>query len=172
MKLSKLFTALFVLSVLVIAAGFPVVVAQAAPASFPVFQEAPPPPPVDFSSLLATLTSLAGAGALIAALVNIGKATGIVKDGTAPTWSAGLNIAVLIGLFVAQVFGYSNLVPAIDTQAGEAATVIQVVLAFIVQALAARKTHESVLAGLPAIGKSHSLRMAGESNSVVEMYQG
>lgn len=168
MKLSKLFTALFVLSLLVIVASLPTLAAHAAPASAPVFQEAAPPPPVEFGDLVTTLTSLAGAGALIAALVNVGKATGIVKNGTAPTWSAGLNILVLVALFVAQTFGYSNLIPAIDTQAGEASTAIQAVLAFLVQAFAARKAHDTVLAGMPFVGKSYTKRVAGEAISILQ----
>jgi len=169
MKLHKLFTFLFVLSVLVISASLPVLVAHAAPLAGIPLQEPTPTPPLDFDGLVKTLFSLGGAGAFIAVLVNIGKSTGIVKDGTAQTWSAGLNIVALAGLFVAQLFGVNHLVPAIDTQAGELATLLQVALAFVIQFLATRKTHEEVLAGLPAVGKSHSDRVAGETNQVVEI---
>jgi len=108
-------------------------------------------------------------GTLIAALVNIGKSFGFVQDGTAPVWSAVLNIVALIALFAAQISGYANLVPVFDAQAGEFSNMLNVVVAFLVQFMASRKSYESALAGLPVIGKSYSLRLAGESIQTVDI---
>ena len=46
--------------------------------------------------------------------------------------------------------------------------IVTVILAFVVQLIATRKTHDTALAGLPVIGKSHSLRTAGESVATIE----
>jgi len=163
MKLHRLFVSLFVLAILVIAASVPVLVAHAAPG----FQELPPAPAapsaVDFADLVGTLTSLAGVAALIAVAVNLLKQIGIVKDGQAGSWSAGLNLAALIGLFAAQVAGYSNLIPVIDEQAGALAVVLSTVAAYVFQVFISRKAHDSALAGLPAVGASYSGRLAGET---------
>jgi hypothetical protein len=54
---------------------------------------------MDLGSLLATFYSLAGVSAVIALLVNTLKVLGVVKDGSAPIWSAGFNLLALVLLF-------------------------------------------------------------------------
>lgn len=165
MKLHRIFTTLFILFLVILAASVPAIVVQAAPA-FP--QEAQPPAPVDIDALVSSLPGLAGVAALITLLVNVGKRFGLVKDGQAPTWSAGLNLLALIGLFIAQVTGYTNLIPIIDEQAGSLALALSAVLAFVFQLFASRIAHDNALAGAPLIGTSHSGRQAGESVTTIE----
>lgn len=82
------------------------------------------------AGLLGTLTTLGGVAALIPILISFGKAVGLVKDGTSQNWSTGLNLAVLATLFILQVLGKSNLLPAFDTQAGAISQLLAALLAF------------------------------------------
>ena len=72
---------------------------------------------MDIGTLVATLAALAGVGALIAVLVNIGKTAGLVKDGQATTYVAGLNLLALIGLFALKVFKPDFDIGGLDTPA-------------------------------------------------------
>lgn len=110
------------------------------------------------ASLIAQLGTLAGVGALIAALVNIGKTAGLVKDGTAGNWSAGLNVLALIALYVLHVFNpaqAAQLVGSGDQIAGSIAQIATLVVGVYFQLRSAQWGHET-LKGLPVIGKSHS----------------
>lgn len=170
MKQTSFVLFVVVLAVLLIASALPSQVVQAAPVPGVHFQEATPPAEaVDIDSLVFSLKNLVGVGALIAALVNIGKATGIIKDGQAGIWSAGANVIGLAGILFAQSAGYTTLLPALDAQAGELANVISVVFAYVFQLWISRKTHEAALAGLPLVGKSHSNRVAGENWNTLEV---
>jgi hypothetical protein len=157
-RISKLVTAF---SLFVVFASIPAIVLRAMPASL----QTPPPATVPgLDDLVWTFKSLTGVAMSIAVLVNVLKTTGVAKDDTAGNWSAGLNLAALVALFVAQVLGYSNSVPAFDRQAGELANVLSVVFAFAWQIYVSRKTHGSLLAGLPVVGTSHTGRKAGLSH--------
>lgn len=49
--------------------------------------------------LVATVfASLVGVGSLVSAVINFGKAVGLVKDGTAANWSAALNLLAFGGI--------------------------------------------------------------------------
>lgn len=163
-KSSSFFLLIGVLSLLVIAACSPVIVASAAPALGAVRQESAPALP-DFPGLLKTLESLTGFAMLVAVLVNIGKTSGYIKDNQAQAYSAGFNLLLLGVLFVSQIFGKANLVPSLDAQAGELSNVLGVVFAFFWQIWVSRQSHNNFLAGLPWIGKSFSERNAGEEVS-------
>ena len=154
---------LLFLSLFVAIIGFPLVAVHAAP-SVP---QAVEPVATDWASLLVTFKSLTGAAMLIAAVVNILKSSGIAKDNQASAWSAGLNLAALVALFIFQLHGKSNDVPALDSQAGSLSTVIEVIFAFFWQLWASRKTHDVILAGLPYFGSSYSNKFAGEGNIAV-----
>ncbi len=54
------------------------------------------------NELMTQYHSLVGVGILVGAVVNILKSIGTVKDGQARAWSTGLNLAVLIGIFVSE----------------------------------------------------------------------
>jgi hypothetical protein len=110
---------------------------------------------VDVSGLLSQFLALAGVGAFFAFLVNVGKTVGLVKDGTAPNWVAGLNLAGLVALFVLKVFVPSADIGQLD---GLAATIAQIgvlVLGLVTQLLGSKLAHASVR-GTWAIGKSFS----------------
>ena len=120
-----------------------------------------------FEQLISTFLTLAGVGSLIAVLINIGKTVGLVKDGQAPTWSAGLNLAGLIALFVLQVLGKADLVPGLDNQAGALASALTAVFGFVWQLIVSLKAH-SALKGTRIIGKSFS----AERDSTPSEYRG
>jgi hypothetical protein len=124
-------------------------------------------PPFDLTTVLVTFGSLTGVAVLITALVNGLKLTGAVKDGDAPSWSAGLNLAALLLVIVLQVLGKANIVPAIDSQAGVIAGILTAMFGLVYQIFASRITHEKALAGLPVIGTTTSGRTAGDSNAIL-----
>jgi len=130
----------------------------------PLAQDAAPVAQLDFGALVDSLKSLVGISALIAAIVNIGKSAGMVKDGQAGTWSAILNLVALIGLVTAQLTGYANMIPWIDSQAGGLAAVASTIFMFVAQVWMSRQVHAGVFAGLPVIGISNSDRKAGDVN--------
>lgn len=130
----------------------------------PLAQDVAPVSQLDFGALVDSLKSLVGISALIAAIVNIGKSAGWVKDGQAGTWSAILNLVALVGLCAAQLSGYANMIPWIDSQAGGLAAVASTVFMFVAQVWLSRQVHASVFAGLPVIGTSNSARQAGDVN--------
>lgn len=82
------------------------------------------------TALLGTLTTLGGIAALIPVLISFGKVFGLIKDGTSQNWSTGLNLAALVMLFILQVLGKSDLLPALDTQAGAISQLLTALLAF------------------------------------------
>lgn len=112
-----------------------------------------------FEDLLATFATLGGLAALISVLINIGKTVGIIHDGQAPTWSTALNLAGLIALFVLQLLGKSDLVPALDSQAGALASVLTAIFGFVWQLIVSLKAH-GALKGAAIVGKSFSLERA------------
>ena len=152
-----------VIALLIVLVCVPFAVAHAAP----LRQEAVPATPL--SDLLVTFQSLTGVAMLIAGIVNALKQFGVVQDGQAGTWSAGLNLGALAALFIAQVAGYGSYIPSVNEQAGGLAAVFSVLFAYLYQLYAARKTHDMVLVGLPVIGKTFSERTAGETISTVEV---
>lgn len=97
--------------------------------------------------------SLAGFAALISLLVNVGKEVGVVKDGQAQNWSAGLNLIGLAGLLALKVYAPHVDVEGLNSQAAMLAQVGLVVFAYVVQLLAGKATHAAVR-GTGFIGKS------------------
>ena len=117
---------------------------------------------MNYTDLILQFGALAGAAALIAALVNALKAFGLVKDGDAPTWSAGLNLLGLAALLALKVFRPDLDVGALDAQVAQIAQALIVVLGFVVQLGLARQAH-AWLRGVKVIGKSHTRDGSGES---------
>lgn len=110
---------------------------------------------MELQDLFVGWTSLMGFAALIAVIVNVLKAVGVVKDGTAQTWSAGLNLAGLIAMFVLRIFRPDFDLAGIDEQAAQLANVVTVLLAYITQLLSSKLAHIAVKT-IPVIGKSYS----------------
>lgn len=157
--MKNLFKFVGVLSLILVFAFTPVIVAQAAAEAAPAVQEQAP---ITLPDLVATLQTLTGFAMLVPALVNVGKKFGWVGDDEAPTWSLGLNAVGLMVLVGLQLSGKFDLVPVLDENAGALAVAINAVVALVYQIFVSRKTHENALAGLPVIGESHSGRQAGE----------
>lgn len=167
----KLFSVLLLVGLLTLLL-VPTLTAFAAPSASPSVYQAEAPaatlPPIDLSKILTTFESLTGVAIFITALVNALKKVGLVKDGQAASWSAGLNLLFLTGLIVLQVIGKASLVPAIDYQAGVIAGIITTMIGLVYQIFLSQKTHNSVLAGLPVVGTSQSGRVAGDVSYMVE----
>lgn len=108
-----------------------------------------------FESLLATFSTLAGASALIALLVNVLKALGVVQDGTAPVWSAGFNLLALIGLYLFQVVQPEFDPAAVDAVLAQVAQIGAAILALAMQLWGSKLTHAAVR-GIPLLGTSFS----------------
>lgn len=150
---------LAVFCLILIFAGPPMAAAQAASAAMP-FQEISPNP---LDELFATFSTLTGVAMFIPAIVSALKKFGVVRDGTANTWVMALNMLAFLGLGVAQITGYSGLVPIIDAQAGVLANFLTFMIGYVYQMFASRVAYHHVLAGLPLIGMSFSGRKAGAS---------
>jgi len=108
---------------------------------------------MDLLSLATQFLSLAGVGLLVAVLINVGKTAGLVKDGTAPTWSLGINLAGLVALFVLKVFAPQVDVSNLDSVAGQVAQILTIAVGLFVQLGGSRLGHELVK-NIPLIGKS------------------
>jgi len=144
---------LTVLLVIALAALLPATVYAAPAADMPL--------PPDVLNVVITIVlgfaSLIGISKLIAALVNLLKLTGLVKDGTANKWAAGMNLAAFIALVIFGVFRPDLTMNILDGYAGQIAMVILFVLGFIVQITGSQSAHNALkAAGVPLIGASYS----------------
>ena len=110
---------------------------------------------MDFNNLVIQFGTLAGFAALVAAIINILKSAGLVKDGQAQTYSAILNLVGLAGLLSLQVFRPQADVTYLDGQAAQIANVLLVVSGYVVQLGGAKLMH-LILTGMPLVGKSYS----------------
>ncbi|MEW6649315.1 MAG: hypothetical protein AB1453_03895 [Chloroflexota bacterium] len=115
----------------------------------------PPVPEQDVNQLLVSFLSLAGVGALISALVNVGKTIGWVKDGQAPVVVTGLNLVGMVALFALRLVRPDFDIGAADDLAQGIAQVLTVVLGFVIQLGSSRLTHAAVK-NVPIVGKSYS----------------
>lgn len=108
--------------------------------------------------LVQQLATLAGVGAFIAALVNLCKMLGIIKDGQAKTFVVGFALLALNLLFVAHLVGISDAqIADWDIKLALAAKFITFVVSIIVQVVAADLTHVALSEkGVPVIGFSYS----------------
>lgn len=122
---------------------------------------------VDLITLVNQFLALGGVGALIAVIVNILKAAGLVKDGQAPLFVTGLGIAGVIALLGLNIFRPGYDVNGLDETARQIAMLLEIILGFVVQILAARATHRG-LAGTPVFGKSFTLEWEKAANILVE----
>jgi hypothetical protein len=126
----------------------------------PVLQEDAPLPPDVLNIVLLVMVgfaSLVGVSKLIAALINVLKLVGVVQDGTAARWSAGLNLAAFIGLVIAGVFRPDMTMQILDGYAGQIASVLLFILGFVSQIVGSASAHEQLSdARVPLIGTSFS----------------
>ena len=106
-------------------------------------------------SLLAQYGTLVGVAAAIALIINTLKYMGVVSDGTASNWSAGLNLIALTGLLLLRIFAPSVEIAGVDAQIGQAVEVVAVILGYVLQLFGSKLTH-MVVKGLPVVGTSYS----------------
>lgn len=125
---------------------------------------------MEWNSLLTLFGSLGGIGALVAALVNIGKTVGWVKDNQAPTWVTGLNLAGLILVFVLGIFAPDMKIAGVDQFAGQLAIVLVTVFGFVWQILASKLTH-SALKGTVLVGKSFTVEATRAKSFQADLLQ-
>jgi hypothetical protein len=103
------------------------------------------------------LMALGGFAALIAVVINVGKSVGLIPDGHAGTWAVGLNLAGLIGLFVAGIVAPEFDAVGLSGNMAQVAEILSLIFAFIVQNWVSKGTHEVFSSGgVPVIGKSFS----------------
>lgn len=101
--------------------------------------------------------SLVGVSKLIAAVINLLKTIGVVKDGTSAKWAAALNLLAFIALVLLGVFRPDLTMELLDGYAGQIAAILLFVLGFITQIIGSQTGHESLSkARVPLIGKSYS----------------
>lgn len=110
--------------------------------------------------LFTTFLSLSGVAALITVLINIGKSLGWIKDGQASNFSTGFNLVGMIALFVLNMLGMADVVPALNENAAMLANVLATVFGFVWQLWLSKIVHDNVLKGTKLIGKSFSAEAA------------
>lgn len=105
--------------------------------------------------LLAFYLSLGGVAALIAVLINVLKKFGVVKDGTAPTWSLGFNLVGLVATFALNVFAPEFDFVGASEIAQTLAEIGALILGLVGQLAISRGTNAAVR-GTPLLGYSNS----------------
>jgi len=116
--------------------------------------------------------SLIGISKLVAALVNILKLVGLVRDGAANKWAAGLNLVAFIALVAFGVFRPDLAMSILDGYAGQIAMVILFVLGFVVQITGSKSAHDDLkAAGVPLIGISHNYNIPSVADQFTSQNQ-
>lgn len=101
--------------------------------------------------------SLVGVAALVAALINILKVVGLVKDNTAGQWSAVLNLIFFGVLIYFGIFQPQLATEVLDGYAGQIAMILLFVVGYLTQIVTAPAVHTQLKAmRLPVLGASHS----------------
>lgn len=108
-----------------------------------------------FEQILIEVGALVGFAAFVSLLVNVLKFFGVVQDGTADKWVAGLNLAGVIGLYVVRMLMPDWDVIPIDNTLGEIALIGSYILSYVTMILGSKLTYIAVR-NLPIIGKSNS----------------
>lgn len=108
-----------------------------------------------FEQLGMGFIALAGVASFVAALINAGKQAGIVKDGTAPDWSLGLNLVFFAAFIILRLFVPDIDIAGVDQLAANAADILVAILGFVAQ-LGASRVANAALRGTPVVGYSHS----------------
>jgi hypothetical protein len=119
---------------------------------------------MDLSSILqliiatfASFGQMAGIAVLVVAIVNALKTFGLVNDGTAAQWFAGLDFGAIVALVAAQLIWPQISVAIYDQDAGLLGAVIVLMLGYLVSMGLAPKIHALfVNAKIKFIGKSFS----------------
>ena len=83
--------------------------------------------------ILVQFAQLAGVAALLAAVVNVFKYFGVVKDGTAGSWYAAFSLIVMALLVYFHYFIPTIGIEFLDAQAATLAKILLIVLGYIMQ---------------------------------------
>ena len=108
-------------------------------------------------AILVQVGSLVGVAAAIAALINVGKQFGWIKDGQAGSYSAGLNLIAIAVLVVFKLYRPDILLEDVDVQLGAFAQIMGLLLTLMAQIKVSSGAHAVLVdAGIPVVGKSFS----------------
>jgi hypothetical protein len=107
------------------------------------------------SEVLVIFATLLGFSALVSFLVNTGKFFGIVKDGDADKWVAGLNLIGVLALYAVKLFIPDFDPVPIDAAMQEIAAVGVFIFGYLSMIFGSRVTY-GLTKGLPIVGKSFS----------------
>jgi len=106
-------------------------------------------------AILVQVGSLVGVSAAIAALINVGKQFGWVKDGQAGSYSAALNLIALAALVAFKLYRPDILLEDVDIQIGAFAQIMGLLLTLMAQIKVSSVTHNTLsVAEIPVAGKS------------------
>lgn len=108
-----------------------------------------------FNQLLGQWLLMAGVAGLVTFLVNFGKLIKLVKDDTAKTWSAALNLIGLVAFIALNIFKPDLDWGIIDEAIATFVGVANIVLTYLLQIFVSGKAHETAR-GIPVLGKSYS----------------
>jgi hypothetical protein len=108
-----------------------------------------------FDNLLIQLAGLAGFAALFTLIINVLKSVGVVKDDTAPVWSAGFNIAGLVALYVLGIVKPGFSVGGVDVEVSGFVAAITPIVNWVIMMASSKVAHNAVR-GVPWLGKSNS----------------
>ncbi|MDL1909717.1 hypothetical protein FBQ81_03335 [Chloroflexi bacterium CFX6] len=111
---------------------------------------------VQLDIVLAIAGSMLGAQALIGLLVDVLKWAGVIGDGNAGKWSAGLNLVGLAGIAVALGL-YPNFdFPRLDAQLIIIAQFGSLIFGYIVQVAGTKHVHRALIRGFGLAVFSHT----------------
>ena len=113
---------------------------------------------VQLDTVLTIAGSMFGAQALISLLVDVLKWAGVISDGKAGKWSAGLNLVGLAGIAVALGLHPTFDFPKLDAQLVIIAQFGSLIFGYIIQVAGTRHVHKFMTDGLGVWKFSYTLR--------------
>lgn len=109
-----------------------------------------------FDDVVLQVMALAGFAALVSFVVNALKYFGVVKDGSADKWVAGINLAGVLVVYALGILRVPFDLATVDKTLMEIATVGVYILNYLVTIGASKLTY-FLTRGLPFIGKTNSV---------------
>lgn len=122
---------------------------------------------MDLNQIAEIVAGLVGFPALLAALINVAKSFGWLKDGAAPKANMIAHLIAYVGVGVAVLYGKVDILADLDLQLGTFATALLAVLSFLSSIGIAGKFHSGVLVGLPLVGRSYSAEIWERESSQI-----
>jgi hypothetical protein len=96
---------------------------------------------LDIGQIEIVAASLIGLQLAISFLIDVLKYAGVVDDGAAGKWSAGFNLAALVGVAVWMKFYPAFDIHSLDAQIGELAKLLGLIFAYITQMIGTKAVH-------------------------------